>query len=117
MQTIERQDLQKRLDGKNKPFLIEALPEESFNQGHIPGAVQMEPDDIRAGSADLPEDKSAPIVTYCASAKCPKSKMAAEALEEQGYTNVSAYEGGKEDWQGAGLMLAMEKAAGDQYRN
>jgi len=116
MKTIDREELQKRMDANDDFFLIEALPEDSYNEGHIPGAFQMVPEDIRQGKGDqLPQDKSTPIVTYCASAECPKSRMAAEALEEKGYTNVAAYEGGKEDWKGAGLLLSMEKAAGEQY--
>ncbi|MDE1152671.1 MAG: rhodanese-like domain-containing protein [Micavibrio sp.] len=115
MQKIGREELKKRIDSKEDFLLIEALPEDSYNTGHIPGALQMVPEKIRQGGANLPADKATPIVTYCGSAECPKSRMAAEALEEQGFTNVSAYEGGKKDWEGAGLLLSMEKAAGEQY--
>lgn len=112
MKNIAREDLQKKLDAEDDFFLIEALPEDAYNEGHIPGAFQMTPEQIDQGAPDLPADKNTPIVTYCASAKCPKSRLAAEALEKKGYTDVSAYEAGKEDWKGAGLMLEMEKAAG-----
>ena len=112
MKTIAREDLKKKLDADDNLFLIEALPEDAYNEGHIPGAFQMTPEEIQQGHPDLPADKSQPIVTYCASAECPKSRMAAEALEKQGYKNVSAYEAGKKDWADAGLLLSMENAAG-----
>lgn len=112
MKKIAREELQKSLDNEEEFFLIEALPAEAYNAGHIPGAFQMTPEDIQHGHPALPADKNTPIVTYCGSSRCPKSRLAAEALEKRGYTNVSAYEAGKEDWKGAGLMLEMEKAAG-----
>jgi len=49
--------------------------------------------------------KSTPIVTYCAGPTCPNSRIAAERLAALGYVDVRAYEGGKEEWIGAGLPV------------
>ncbi len=46
-----------------------------------------------------------PIVTYCSGVTCPNSKIAAHRLTALGYTDVRAYEGGKEEWVGAGLPV------------
>ena len=57
-------------------------------------------------STNLP--KNTEIVVYCGGPKCPQSRMAAEKLIKLGYENVRAYEGGLEEWKGAGF--AVEKA-------
>ena len=55
--------------------------------------------------AALVPDRTAPVVTYCTGTSCPNSRIAAEQLRTLGYTNVRAYEGGKQDWTEAGLPL------------
>ncbi len=54
-------------------------------------------------STNLP--KSAEIVVYCGGPKCPRSRMAADKLVKLGFENVRAYEGGLEEWRGAGLAI------------
>ena len=40
-----------------------------------------------------------------ASATCQNSHIAARHLEQMGYTSVSVYAGGKQDWSEAGLPI------------
>ena len=47
-------------------------------------------------------------MTYCAGPSCTASRDAAEKLVTLGFTRVSRYEGGLEDWAKAGLPF--EKA-------
>ena len=49
--------------------------------------------------------KTDAIITYCGGPQCTASKQAAEKLASFGYTNVSAYEGGLQDWSEAKLPL------------
>jgi rhodanese-related sulfurtransferase len=56
-------------------------------------------------------DRNAEIVVYCASATCQNSHIAARLLEQRGYTDVSVYAGGKQDWSEAGLALERETVA------
>ena len=102
MKTITREELQNRLD---EVILLEALPASYFDAEHLPGARNMPLDEIRALAPILVPAKATPVVTYCAGPTCPNSKAAAEMLERLGYTEVYAYEGGKEDWTGAGLPV------------
>ena len=98
--TITREDLLKRLDEKPRPVLIEALPERYFRDGHLPGALHMPQADVSELALSAVPDKAAEIVVYCASATCRNSHVAATHLEDLGYSNVSIYAGGKEDWAG-----------------
>ncbi|HEX6392745.1 MAG TPA: rhodanese-like domain-containing protein [Acidimicrobiales bacterium] len=100
MKTITRTELQNRL---GSIVLLEALPRNYFEAEHLPGARNMPRDEIDALASLLVPDKGAAVVTYCAGPSCPNSKIAAERLETLGYTEVYAYEGGKEEWLAAGL--------------
>lgn len=102
MKTITRQELQRRLGDIT---ILEALPATYFEDEHLPGAQNMPPDAINALAPVLIPDKGAPVVTYCAGPTCPNSTIAARQLETLGYTDVYAYEGGKEDWINAGLPV------------
>lgn len=63
----------------------------------------------RASIEELLPDRSAPVVTYCASPTCRNSAQLARRLEGMGYTDVRDYAAGKSDWVEAGL--ATERGA------
>lgn len=102
MKLIDRSTLQQRLD---RVTLVEALPEKSYRDGHLPGAKHLPHDQVRRLAPGLLPDQAAEIVVYCASATCQNSHIAARILEQMGYANVAVFAGGKQDWQDAGLPL------------
>jgi rhodanese-related sulfurtransferase len=102
--TVTRQELQGLLR-EGGVVLLEALPAMYFDAEHLPGARNLPLDDIETLAPVLVPDRATPIVTYCTGMTCPNSKMEATRLEALGYTNVRAYEAGKEDWIGAGLPV------------
>lgn len=101
---ITREELKQRIDA-GEVTLVEALPAQYFESGHLPGALNINHDEVRAKASALLPDKHALIVTYCASTTCQNSTAAARQLEALGYTNVREYVEGKSDWQEAGLPL------------
>jgi rhodanese-related sulfurtransferase len=103
--TLTRAEVQAKLAGPARPILLEALPAKYFLDGHLPGAVHIPHDQVRALAAAALPDKDAEIVVYCASATCQNSHIAAGMLEQLGYRNVGVYAGGKQDWVEAGLPL------------
>lgn len=102
---IAREELQKRLHESLPTIVFEALPAKYFDQGHIPGAQQLDHQNVQAQSALHAPDKSSTIVVYCASATCHNSDQAADGLVELGYRDVRVYVGGKKDWVEAGLPV------------
>ena len=62
---VDAEQLKSRLQGKQKVVLIDARPEEEYQQAHIPGAVNIRSDRIKDEAARLPKDKTAPIIFYC----------------------------------------------------
>jgi rhodanese-related sulfurtransferase len=106
--TISRQDLKAKLDAKAL-VLIEALAESHYLKGHLPGAINLPHDRVRELAPVLVPDRKTPIVTYCASATCRNSHIAAETLRAMGYTDVSVYAEGKQDWIDAGLPVETQQ--------
>ena len=102
---IDRQELQRQLSSATPPALVEALPEKYYRDWHLPGALHLPHTEVRERAPALLADKSRPVVVYCASATCNNSHIAAGILGQLGYSNVSVYAGGKQDWSEAGLPV------------
>jgi rhodanese-related sulfurtransferase len=103
--TISRQDLQARIEARQPIVVLEALPEGHYVKAHLPGSINLPHDKVRELAPRLLPDRNAEIVTYCASATCRNSHIAADTLRAMGYANVSVYAEGKQDWIEAGLAI------------
>ena len=103
MSKITLQELENALSSSEPPLLLEALPSNYYEKEHLPGARNLPLEQIDQLAASLIPDTTTFVVTYCAGPTCSNSGIAAKRLEELGYTNVAAYEGGKEEWADAGL--------------
>ncbi len=112
MKTIERGALQQALADGETLKLLEALPPKYFNQGHLPGARQLDHANAAFHAERLKLAKDDRIVVYCASDTCANSHHAAEALSAAGFSNVAVYVGGKQDWTEAGLALEGARTLG-----
>lgn len=102
VETITRDELKAVLDRGEALTIVEALPEEYYRKGHLPGALLMPHDRVDALAATLVPNREAPIVVYCANLACQNSTIAAERLIALGYRNVREYAAGKQDWIDAG---------------
>jgi len=101
---ISRDDLHRELAGEAAPTLVEALGAAFFDDAHLPGAINIPPDQVDRLAPSLLPDVDASIVVYC-SGTCQNSEIAARRLEELGYRSVRIYLGGKEDWVEHGLPV------------
>jgi rhodanese-related sulfurtransferase len=110
MKTIDRQELERRIDD-GSVVVLEALPAAYFEAEHLPGALNLPLDDLEQRVAALVPDRSTSIVTYCSGPGCPNSRIAADQLTALGYTDVRAFEGGKEAWFAAGLAFERSEVA------
>jgi rhodanese-related sulfurtransferase len=63
--TISTHDLKSKLD-RRQVTLVETLAPERYREAHIPGAMNIPPEQITALAAQLLPNKDAEIVTYCA---------------------------------------------------
>lgn len=101
--TITREELRIKLASTNRPVLVEALPEKYYAAKHLPGALHLPHDQVDALAPAVLPQKHATIVVYCANRQCQNSHIAAHRLSVLGYTDVSVYAGGKQDWEEGGL--------------
>lgn len=112
-QTISRATIESLLESNEPITLVEALPAKYFDEGHLPGAINIPHDQVRELAPSLLPDKEALIAVYCASTTCRNSKVATDLLRSLGYSNALEYTDGKQDWVEAGLPLepTLEKRA------
>lgn len=66
--TITRDELQQKLARGDKFALVETLPVATFQHAHLPGALNLPPDQIAQFAPTLLPDKTAEIVVYCSNA-------------------------------------------------
>lgn len=92
------------IENKEDFKLVEVLREDSYNEGHIPGAINI-PADMLQGLASRHLNKNGTIVVYCSGYGCHASTNAARALLDLGYKHVLDFKAGKKGWAGAGLEL------------
>jgi rhodanese-related sulfurtransferase len=109
MANVTRDQVQQHIS-QHSAVIIESLSEESYAEGHIPGAIRLKADQVKELAPQLLKDKNQTIITYCGGEACSSRTDTAKALQNLGYKNVSEYAGGKADWKQAGLPL--EKSAG-----
>ena len=65
--TISRDELKRKIDLKDHFLLVETLPVTSYDHAHLPGAINLPPDQIDTLAPQLLPDKHVDIVVYCAS--------------------------------------------------
>jgi rhodanese-related sulfurtransferase len=87
-----------------KYVLVDVLSKESYNKGHIDGAISFPLETIEKDAAKKQLSKNDHIIVYCGSFQCMASTEAAKRLSKLGY-NVIDYKGGLKDWQGKGNSL------------
>ena len=74
------------MEDMNDYVLVDVRTIEEYNDGHIPGAINIANESIRTDEiAELP-DKEQRIYVYCRSGN--RSKQAAKKLVKLGYTNI-----------------------------
>jgi rhodanese-related sulfurtransferase len=103
-QPISRDELHLSLNRGDVFTLVEALGPAYFDDAHLPGAVNIPPDQVDRLAATLLPDRTARVVVYCSST-CHNSAITARRLVELGYEDVHVYLAGKEDWVEHGLPI------------
>ena len=92
---ITAQEAKTIMDTEEGCLILDTRTREEYDQGHIPGAIQISHDEITEKAEEVLTDKDQLILVYCRSGR--RSKLAAEALVELGYTNIKEF-GGIIDW-------------------
>ena len=94
---ISQDEAQKMMQTEKDYIILDVRTPEEYAEGHIPGAICISHDSIPTDTIPELPDKAQLIMIYCRSGR--RSKLAAEQLVSQGYTNIVEF-GGVNTWQG-----------------
>ena len=92
---ITAEEAKQIMDSEDGYIILDTRTQEEYDQGHIPGAIVISHEEIAEKAEEVLTDKDQLILVYCRSGR--RSKIAAEALVEPGYTNIKEF-GGIIDW-------------------
>ena len=92
---ITAEEAKQIMDTEEGYIILDTRTQEEYDEGHIPGAIQISHDEIEEKAEGMLPDKDQLILVYCRSGR--RSKLAAETLVELGYTNIKEF-GGIIDW-------------------
>ena len=92
---ITAEEAKQIMDTEEGYIILDARTQEEYDEGHIPGATQISHEEIAEKAKEVLTEKEQLILVYCRSGR--RSKIAAEALVELGYTNIKEF-GGIIDW-------------------
>jgi len=113
-QEISREEVQILVQSNGRTLLLEVLPRDYYERGHLPGARNAPLDGLEHVVRKLAPSLDRPLVTYCSGPTCSNSHLAARRLRDLGYRDVRVFTGGKAAWREAGLPFesSAEAAAG-----
>jgi len=62
---IDAEQLRSYVTGNKKVALVDSRTSEEYQQAHIPGAINIMPDEMKTKAARLLKDKAALVIFYC----------------------------------------------------
>ena len=93
---ITASEAKKMMDEQEEIFILDVREQSEYNEGHVPGAVLLPVGTIsEETAAAVIENKDTVVLVYCRSGN--RSKTAAQALADLGYTQIYEF-GGIRDW-------------------
>ena len=112
IKTVKMPEFKAAYDQKNLGMLIDVRNENEFEDGYIPGAINVPRGLIEfriwklVGFPDK-TDMTAKMTLYCASGG--RCALATKSLQDLGFTNVTSVDMKYDDWVKAGYPVAMPK--------
>ena len=98
-------EVEARLNGREDVLILDVREPDEYEEGAIPDAVHVPRGFLELRIEDIERGRERPIVVYCAGGT--RSALAAVALQDMGYQQVSSMAGGFRDWKDAGKAVAV----------
>jgi molybdopterin/thiamine biosynthesis adenylyltransferase/rhodanese-related sulfurtransferase len=92
-------------NGKS-PVLLDVRESDEWRQGHLAGALSLPRGFLEIKVETAVPNKDTPIIAYCAGGV--RSLLAAKAMKEMGYQNVSSMAGGYGAWKNGGFKWVQD---------
>ena len=93
---ITAEQLQAKIDGEEKFYLIDVRTMPEYQAGHIDGSMWIPRGWVEFKTAEIIKDANAEIIVYCKSGS--RGSLSAKALLDMGYKNVKDLDGGIIGW-------------------
>ncbi len=91
------------LDAERRFYLVDVREDNEWNAGHLPRAIHLGKGIVERDIETAIPDLDAEIVLYCGGGY--RSALAADHLQQMGYTNVWSMDGGIRGWREAGYPM------------
>jgi phage shock protein E len=104
IKTIEPQNVLKLIETHQAPLILDVRSAKEFDQGHIPGAINISYQDL-SKSQKLNAYKELDIIIYCRSGR--RARIAANILQEKGFKKLYDLHGSIIAWQKLNYPLAL----------
>ena len=103
LEPVSRTELATRLH-QGGVTILDVRPEDEFKIGHLPGAINIPLDDLKARLIELATDQE--IIAYCRGPYCILSFEAVAALRRRGF-QIRRLVDGYPEWHAEGLAVAV----------
>ena len=103
---VSVEDTRARIAADPKARLIDVREDDEWRTGHAAGAEHLGKGIIERDIEATVPDKSTELILYCGGGY--RSALAADVLQEMGYTNVWSMEGGWKAWKESGAPVENE---------
>ena len=100
---IDIEGYKKIVAGGEPHVLVDTREESEWNAGHVAGAIHLSKGVIERDIETKVPDKHAKLVLYCGGGF--RSALAADALQQMGYTDAISLDGGWGAYQKSGLPI------------
>ena len=106
VQQHDVQAVKAMLDTDRRFCLVDVREDNEWNAGHLPRAIHLGKGVIERDIETAIPDQDAEIVLYCGGGY--RSALAADHLQQMGYTNVRSMDGGIRGWAEAGHPIEQD---------
>lgn len=97
-------DVKKMIDARENVIILDVRDKQEFDEGRIPGAINISRGMLEFKVAMIIPDKNARIIVYCSLDL--RGPLATKAMNDLGYKNAINLVGGLKAWKEAGYPLA-----------
>ena len=106
VQENDVQTVKSMLDDDRQFYLVDVREDNEWNAGHLPQAIHLGKGIIERDIETAIPDQDAEIVLYCGGGY--RSALAADHLQQMGYTNVRSMNGGFRGWTETGYPIEQD---------
>ena len=107
---ISQQELLSALDkGVENIVILDVRSQDEYNEGHVPGAINVSYDNVEAELGQLTKYQNSKIVVYCRSGR--RAGIAEQVLAKNGFTDLRHLTGDMNGWQAEKLPVVVGNKA------